>query len=321
MTYDNKESSCNAIVSLNLGLVVICRWAGEGKTRGKGQGYRHQEETGDDQADEQHFGSDRPKIDLSKHHRIYVGGLSPEIDMNQLRNAFSAFGEISNCFVKSFKSCGFCTFMRKEDAAEALKQMDGQELGGQKIWTRWADNKPLSGMFNLDFEQVFNSTSPNNCNVHVMGVSGVALRQAFNQFGRVLKLSHFKEKGYAFVNYDNKESACKAIVSLNFTEIGGQVVMCSWGKEDRIISKGHQHKEDFAGHQVEPGVHTDEPGDLKSQDNFLGCSCCHHNQNSAGHKEEAGDHMAEPQARVQFQPLKGLRPFHAPRPQQYAFWM
>ena len=31
-------------------------------------------------------------------------------------------------------------------------------------------------------------------------------------------------KGYAFVRYDNKEPKCKAIVSLNLTEIGGQVV-------------------------------------------------------------------------------------------------
>ena len=114
-------------------------------------------------------------------------------------------------------------------------------------------------------------------------------------------------------------------MSLNFTEIGGQVVMCSWGKEDWVISKDQDQlkEEDFAGHQDEPGGYITEleDHDHKSPDSFLGCSCCHHNEDSAGHKEEAGDHMAEHQARVQFQPLKGHRPFHAPRPQQYGFWM
>jgi nucleolysin TIA-1/TIAR len=41
----------------------------------------------------------------------------------------------------------------------------------------------------------------------------------------------FKDKGYAFIRYDNKESACNAIVALNSTEMAGSIVRCSWGKE------------------------------------------------------------------------------------------
>merc|ERR1712037_822968 len=58
-----------------------------------------------------------------------------------------------------------------------------------------------------------------------------ALRRAFGQFGRIMEVRYFKDKGYAFVRYDNKESACNAIVALHLTEVGGQVVKCSWGKE------------------------------------------------------------------------------------------
>ena len=144
---------------------------------------------GDCQPDQQHCASDRPKIDLSKHHRIYVRGLSLEMDTNQLWSAFSAFGEISECYINKMKSYGFFHFVRKEDAAEALKQMNGHELGGRRIRTEWSDSKPPSGE-----EPV--SASPNNCNVYVVGVSkdGVALRRAFNQFGRVLHLFHFRER-------------------------------------------------------------------------------------------------------------------------------
>ena len=151
---------------------------------------------GDRQPDQQHFASDRPKIDLIKHHRIYVRGLSLEMDTNQLRRAFSAFGEISECYMNKMKRYGFCSFVRKEDAAEALKQMNGHELGGRRIRTEWCDSKPPSGEKPPDYK---NSTSPNNCNVYVVGVSkdGVPLRRAFNQFGRVLHLCHFKERGYA----------------------------------------------------------------------------------------------------------------------------
>ena len=99
---------------------------------------------------------------------------------------------------------------------------------------------------------MFNSSSPNNCTVYVGGCSSGdegALRRAFNQFGRILEVRYFKDKGYAFVRYDSKESACNAIVSLNSTEIGGQLVKCSWGKEGGGSNEGH-HQEHFSGHQV-----------------------------------------------------------------------
>ena len=39
------------------------------------------------------------KLDTSNHHHIFVGDLSTEIDNDTLRNAFSPFGEISDCKV------------------------------------------------------------------------------------------------------------------------------------------------------------------------------------------------------------------------------
>jgi len=95
----------------------------------------------------------------------------------------------------------------------------------------------------MDFDDVFNQSSPNNCTVYVGGCSSgdeSALRRAFNPFGRILEVRYFKDKGYAFVRYDNKESACNAIVGLNSTEVGGQLVKCSWGKEGGGNSGGHE---------------------------------------------------------------------------------
>ena len=174
-----------------------------------------------------------------------------------LRNAFATFGEISDCRVvrdlatNKSKGYGFCSFVRKSDAAAAIEGMSGQWLGSRSIRTNWATRKPPSvtgggggggGGFNysgnsgkqLDFDDVFKQSSPNNCTVYVGGCSSgdeSALRRAFNQWGRILEVRYFKDKGYAFVRYDNKESACNAIVGLNQTEIGGQLVKCSWGKE------------------------------------------------------------------------------------------
>ena len=56
---------------------------------------------------------------------------------------------------------------------------------------------------------------------------------------KLLELSQFDDpQGYAFVKYDNKESACSAIVALNGTKIGAgpNSVKCSWGKETHAMN-------------------------------------------------------------------------------------
>ncbi|XP_076340678.1 nucleolysin TIAR-like isoform X3 [Tachypleus tridentatus] len=91
-----------------------------------------------------------PKQDTSKHHHIFVGDLSPEIETTQLREAFLPFGEISDCRVvrdpqtlKS-KGYGFVSFVKKADAENAITQMNGQWLGTRTIRTNWATRKPAN---------------------------------------------------------------------------------------------------------------------------------------------------------------------------------
>lgn len=189
-----------------------------------------------------------PKQDTSQHHHIFVGDLSPEIDTETLRNAFAPFGEISDCRVvrdpttNKSKGYGFCSFVRKIDAQTSIEQMNGQWLGSRSIRTNWATRKPPSvtgaggggGGRSLEYEDVFSQSSTTNCTVYVGGCTSGdenALRRAFNPFGRIMEVRYFKDKGYAFVRYDNKESACNAIVALHCTDVGGQNVKCSWGKE------------------------------------------------------------------------------------------
>jgi len=197
-----------------------------------------------------------PKQDTSQHHHIFVGDLSPEIDTETLRNAFAPFGEISDCRVvrdpttNKSKGYGFCSFVRKVDAQTAIEQMNGQWLGSRSIRTNWATRKPPSvtgggggggGGRSLEYDEVFNQSSPTNCTVYVGGCTSGdenALRRAFNPFGRIMEVRYFKDKGYAFVRYDNKESACNAIVALHCTDVGGQNIKCSWGKEGGGANSG-----------------------------------------------------------------------------------
>ncbi|XP_066158821.1 nucleolysin TIAR isoform X3 [Euwallacea fornicatus] len=185
------------------------------------------------------------KQDTSKHHHIFVGDLSPEIETQTLRDAFAAFGEISDCRVvrdpqtlKS-KGYGFVSFIKKGEAESAIAAMNGQWLGNRSIRTNWATRKPPTAKNEaskpLTFDEVYNQSSPTNCTVYCGGITNglteELMQKTFAPFGTIQEIRVFKEKGYAFVRFSTKESATHAIVAVHNTDIIGQVVKCSWGKE------------------------------------------------------------------------------------------
>jgi len=225
------------------------------------------------------------KVDTSQHHHIFVGDLSPEIETETLRSAFAPFGEISDCRVvkdmvtSKSKGYGFVSFVRKKDATTAIEQMNGQWLGSRSIRTNWATRKPAApgstsnddgyakatpqggggsshsgggsgggGAKLLNYDDVFGQASSQNFTVYCGGVTNSdenTIRAAFTPYGRIMEIRYFRDKGYAFVRYDNKESACSAIVAVNCTQIAGQLVKCSWGKETPQATQGDFVRQDM----------------------------------------------------------------------------
>ncbi|KPL93610.1 nucleolysin TIAR-like protein [Sarcoptes scabiei] len=198
------------------------------------------------------------KQDTSKHHHIFVGDLSSEIETQQLRDAFSVFGDISDCRVvrdsstlKS-KGYGFVSFVKKRDAENAIANMNGQWLGHRPIRTNWATRKmqnarndnvyigPLASNRGLSFEEVYNQSSLTNCTVYcggiINGLDEDLIHKNFIRFGHIKEIRVFKDKGYAFIKFTSKDAAANAIVNMHNQEICGQTVKCSWGKESNDSS-------------------------------------------------------------------------------------
>ncbi|XP_039283323.1 nucleolysin TIA-1 isoform X3 [Nilaparvata lugens] len=185
-------------------------------------------------------------INKAEHYHIFVGDLSPEIETQTLREAFAPFGEISDCRVvrdpqtlKS-KGYGFVSFVKKTEAESAITAMNGQWLGSRSIRTNWATRKPPAPKTDMNskpltFDEVYNQSSPTNCTVYcgglTNGLSEELIQKTFSPFGNIQEIRVFKDKGYAFVRFSTKESATHAIVAVHNTDINGQPVKCSWGKE------------------------------------------------------------------------------------------
>ncbi|XP_054086197.1 cytotoxic granule associated RNA binding protein TIA1 isoform X7 [Zeugodacus cucurbitae] len=196
------------------------------------------------QSPQQVMSSSSPK---QEQFHIFVGDLSSEIETQQLREAFTPFGEISDCRVvrdpqtlKS-KGYGFVSFVKKSEAESAITAMNGQWLGSRSIRTNWATRKPPASKENikpLTFDEVYIQSSPSNCTVYVGGVNSALtalseeiLQKTFSPYGSIQEIRVFKDKGYAFVRFSTKEAATHAIVGVHNTEINAQPVKCSWGKE------------------------------------------------------------------------------------------
>lgn len=71
--------------------------------------------------------------------RLFVGNLSDEVNENDLRNAFGAFGLVADAVVMvdrdtgSSRGFGFVTMSSRKDAPKAIETLNGSELKGHNI--------------------------------------------------------------------------------------------------------------------------------------------------------------------------------------------
>src|SRR5262245_17575535 len=71
--------------------------------------------------------------------KLYVGGLSYNTDVDQVRELFVQAGEVVSAniikdkFTEQSRGFGFVEMATEEQAAEAIKMFNGKELGGRTL--------------------------------------------------------------------------------------------------------------------------------------------------------------------------------------------
>ncbi|CAG8519087.1 7934_t:CDS:10 [Funneliformis mosseae] len=83
---------------------------------------------------------------------LYVGNISPEVNEEMLCKEFAKYGPIASVKIMwprtqeekdRNRNCGFVSFMDRECAAQALKNMDGKELLGYIMRVGWGKAVPI----------------------------------------------------------------------------------------------------------------------------------------------------------------------------------
>ena len=76
--------------------------------------------------------------------QVFVGNLDSVVTDDHLRELFSPYGQLVHVKIPAGKRCGFVQFADRSCAEEALRMLNGTQLGGQNIrlsWGRSPSNK------------------------------------------------------------------------------------------------------------------------------------------------------------------------------------
>lgn len=68
---------------------------------------------------------------------IFVGGLDSNVSDEHLKQVFSPYGQLIHVKIPVGKRCGFVQFADRGCAEEALRMLNGTQLGGQSIRLSW----------------------------------------------------------------------------------------------------------------------------------------------------------------------------------------
>lgn len=169
-----------------------------------------------------------PSIRKSGVGNIFIKNLDPEIGHKELHDTFSAFGNILSCKVAldskgESKGYGFVHFESAESAENAIQMVNEMMLGSKTVYV---------GHFRPRKDREAEKAS-SWTNVYVKDLSlettEETLKELFGRYGEVTSLAIMtdadgKSKGFAFVNFDQHESASKAVEEINGSEIDGKKI-------------------------------------------------------------------------------------------------
>lgn len=83
--------------------------------------------------------------------KVFVGNLTFDTTSEEIEALFVQVGEVSSVSVPTDRMSGrprgfaFVEFVRSEDAAKAIEQLDGHELGGRRLRVNEATDRPAPG--------------------------------------------------------------------------------------------------------------------------------------------------------------------------------
>mmetsp|Transcript_15615 Transcript_15615/g.26924 ORF Transcript_15615/g.26924 Transcript_15615/m.26924 type:complete len:467 (-) Transcript_15615:632-2032(-) len=166
---------------------------------------------------------------------VFVGNLPMELNEEQvgeeIKKLVSGFEHIELKTNPDGKSRGFAflKFPNYEKADKARKKLANAFIKGRMLNISWAENQELDPEIMSRVRSVYLSNLPTT-------TTEEELRTAFGEFGKITKCIVIKNpvtgqaKGFAFIDFEERESVDKAIESFNLKDFKGQKISVELAK-------------------------------------------------------------------------------------------
>lgn len=201
---------------------------------------------------------------------VYVTNYPPAADQSYIRDLFKDCGEILSIRWPSLKvntHRRFCyvSFQDQEASAKAVK-LDGTVLENTfKLVVKYSDpghKKAREGALAEGREIHINNLD--------RSTNETELKDVFSKYGKITRVNipltlAGKNKGFAFMDFETKEEAAKAVAEMNNTNLKGHVLAVALSKESKIKPAARTVVADNARGSPAPSSH-DAEGDQAMQD-------------------------------------------------------
>ena len=167
--------------------------------------------------------------------KLVLFGVSAECTDDNLREVFSAHGEVTHVFIPkdedgANKGIGFVSFFSIDEAIAAKDALSGTEIAGETIRIDFAQAKEraLREVNSLPAPKLFVGGVSEECNEDM-------LREFFAECGELTDVYVPKDesgvnKGFAYVTFSSVEEATTAVETLNGKECAGSVIRLDYAE-------------------------------------------------------------------------------------------
>lgn len=189
-----------------------------------------------------------PKLGANGLYNVFVGDLDVAVDDALLESTFKAYPSLTDARVmvdhetNRSRGYGFIMFKEKQDAQQAIQEMNGKSLLNRSLRLNWAhprsenpSHRKPTQVAPLDYNDILAHGSETNVTVYVGNLAPelteAALKEAFSVYGEIQEVRAYSDKGYGFIMFKERENAAHAIVGLNGKTLGSKQIKCHWGRE------------------------------------------------------------------------------------------
>jgi polyadenylate-binding protein len=194
-----------------------------------------------------------PSLRKTGQGNIFIKNLDETIDNKALHDTFAAFGDILSCKVATdehgaSKGYGFVHYVTGESAEAAIKGVNGMQLNDKVVFVGIhvprRDRQAKIDEVRSQFTNLYIKNLPTETTTE-------ELNEVFGKFGPITSAAvqadeHGKHRGFGFVNYENHESASKAVEALHDKDYKGNVLYVARAQKrterDAELKKAHEQQ-------------------------------------------------------------------------------